>query len=494
MFRIEMRGVRKAFGATLALDGVGLAVERGVVHALIGENGAGKSTLMKVLSGALRPDAGRMLLDEQPYAPASPLQARRQGVVMVYQELALAPHLSVAENVVLGIEPARRGWIDRRRARQQAAEALAAVGHIEIDLAAPVAALSIAARQVVEIARALVLDARVLILDEPTSSLAADDVPRLFTVINRLRQRGVAVLYISHFLEEVSRIADRFTVLRDGRAVGEGSIEGATAGRIIEMMVGRQVTEMFPRLPHAIGEPVLELAGLGAPGVESASLELRRGEILGIAGLIGAGRTEMLRAVFGLAPVKRGAVRVAAVLGPASPAQRLAQGVGLLSEDRAAEGLASALSIADNLALSNLGRYVRRGWLDRAAQSRSAAEWMKTLGIRASGPADAVSSLSGGNQQKVALARLLHHDCGVLLLDEPTRGIDVATKAQIYTLIGQLAQAGKAVLLVSSYLPELLGICDTLAVMCRGRLGPKAPTSEWTEEAVLRAATGGTAA
>ncbi|MBI3667767.1 MAG: sugar ABC transporter ATP-binding protein [Acidobacteria bacterium] len=489
-YRIEMLGLRKAFGATVALDGVDLCVPPGVVHALIGENGAGKSTLMKVLSGVQRPDAGRMLLDGDPYAPSGPLEARRRGVVMIYQELALAPHLSVAENILLGIEPASRGWIRRRKLEEQAREALAALGHGEIRLHAPVSGLSVGAQQLVELARALVLDARVVVLDEPTSSLAAADLSRLFEVIRRLRERGVSVIYISHFLEEVEQIADRFTVLRDGRSAGGGLIGEADRSRIVEMMIGRQISEMFPRLPHPTGEPVLELADLAAPGVRSASLVLRRGEIFGVAGLIGAGRSEMLRAVFGLLPVRRGWVKVATVAGPGSPAERLAQGVGLLSEDRKGEGLAQSLSLADNLTLSNLKPYLRHGWLDRSAQSRAALDWVEKISIKAPGPRVPVFSLSGGNQQKVALARLLHHDCDVLLLDEPTRGIDVASKAQIYELIGKLAQTGKAILFVSSYLPELLGVCDTIAVMCRGRLGEKAPAGEWTEHAIMTAATG----
>jgi ribose transport system ATP-binding protein len=489
-FRLEMSRVRKAFGATLALDGVDLAVEPGSVHALVGENGAGKSTLVKVLSGVHRPDAGQMLLDGEPYAPADPLDARRRGVAMVYQELALAPHLSVAANVLLGLEPASRGWIRRRELERQAREALAALGHPDIPLEAPAARLSIGAQQIVELARALILEARVVVLDEPTSSLAASDVPRLFTVVRRLRERGVAIIYISHFLEEVEQIADRFTVLRDGRSVGSGAIAEADRARIIELMVGRQIAHMFPRLPHVIGEPVLQLKELAAPGVEAASLMLRRGEILGVAGLIGAGRTEMLRAVFGLAPVRRGEVRVGLVSGPARPEARLAQGVGLLSEDRKSEGLAQNLSVTDNLTLSHLTPYVRRGWLDRRAQSRAAAAWISKLGIKARTAGDPVASLSGGNQQKVALARLLHRDCDVLLLDEPTRGIDVASKAQIYEWIGRLAQQRKAVLFVSSYLPELLGISDTIAVMCRGRLGPKAPAEAWTEHGIMSAATG----
>jgi len=488
--RIEMSGVRKSFGATAALDGVDLAVEAGSVHALVGENGAGKSTLMKILSGVHRPDAGRMTLDGEPYAPADPLQARRRGVVMVYQEPALAPHLNVEANIVLGLEPARRGWLRRRESAETARRALAALGHDDLPLEAPSGALSVGLQQVVELARALVVEARVLVLDEPTSSLAAADVPRLFELVRRLAGRGVALIYISHFLEEVEQIADRFTVLRDGRTAGAGRTGEVPLDGIVEMMAGRRIAELFPRLPHSTGEPLLELVDLAAPGVEAASLTLGRGEILGIAGLVGAGRTELLRAIFGLAPVRSGRLTVQRVAGPAAPPERLRQGVGLLSEDRKNEGLAQGLSVTDNLTLSRLHPYAQRGWLDRSHQRRAAAGWMTRLGIRAAGPDAPVASLSGGNQQKVALARLLHHDCDLLLLDEPTRGIDVASKAEIYQLIGRLAQQGKAILFVSSYIPELLGVSDSVAVMHRGRLGPKAPASAWTEHAVLRAATG----
>jgi len=502
-YRIQMIGLRKSFGATVALDGVDLAVEPGQVHALIGENGAGKSTLMKILSGSYRPDSGDMLLEGRRYAPSGPLDARRSGVVMIYQELALAPHLSIAENIMLGVEPQTGGWVRRREAEASARRALAALGHADLDLHAPVGRLSVAARQIVELARALILDAGVVVLDEPTSSLPAGDIPRLFEVIRLLRDRGASVIYISHFLEEIEQIADRFTVLRDGRPAGSGRIGDVSRGAIIEMMVGRQISQMFPRINHALGDSVLELAHFAAPGVRSANLVLRRGEIVGIAGLIGAGRTEMLRAIFGLAPVLEGEVRIATasslstahratVRGSASssPFERLTQGVGLLSEDRKGEGLAQSLSLSDNLTLSNLQPYATHGWLDRTAQLRETSRWITQLSIRSPGPGSPVESLSGGNQQKVALARLLHHDCDVLLLDEPTRGIDVGSKAQIYELIGKLAQAGKAVLFVSSYLPELLGVCDTIAVMCRGRLGEKAPAASWSEHSIMSAAMG----
>jgi ribose transport system ATP-binding protein len=491
-----MTGVRKSFGATCALDGVDFEVQPGEVHALIGENGAGKSTLMKVLAGVHQPDAGSIAIDGKPYRPLNPLDARRQGVAMIYQELALAPHLSVAENVLLGIEPTRagflgRGRLDRAAAERLTREALATLGHPEIQPQAVVGSLSIAAQQLSEIARALVTRARIIVLDEPTSSLTRPDVERLFEVVRKLAGEGVAVVYISHFLEEVEQIAGSFTVLRDGRSVGSGGAGQAGRDKIIRWMVGRELKEMFPRVPHEPGEPILSLDDLAAAGsVQQATFELHRGEILGIAGLIGAGRTELLRAIFGLEPIVRGTVRLAGFEGPASPAQRLSQGLGLLSEDRKNEGLAARMSVEDNVVLSRLDPYSRFGWLSGKALRRGAAGWVEKLGIRTAGPGAAVESLSGGNQQKVQLARLLHHDCEVLLLDEPTRGIDVASKVHIYEWIGRLAASGKAVLFVSSYVPELLGICDRVAVMHRGRLTAPAPAAEWDEHSIMLAATG----
>src|SRR5580765_2144630 len=341
MTRLQMTGVQKRFGATRALRNVSLSVGPGEAHALIGENGAGKSTLMKVLSGACRPDAGEILLDGQPLAPANPLQARQSGIAMIYQELNLAPHLSVEENILLGEEPATLGWINRSRRRELAGAALAELGHENIPLGAPVHTRTIAEQQVVEVARALVGQPKVLIMDEPTSSLSQVDADRLFEVIGRLRGRGVSIVYISHFLEECQRVCDRYTVLRDGESVGTGEMRGAELKEIIRLMVGREISEIYPRTPHPLGRPVLEfreLAGKSKP--RSASLVLREGEILGIAGLIGAGRTETLRACFGLDPVNAGAVLVHEIESTSrSPARRLAEGIGLLSENRKEEGL-----------------------------------------------------------------------------------------------------------------------------------------------------------
>ncbi len=484
-----MRGITKRFGATLALGGVDCDVDAGEVLALVGENGAGKSTLMKVLSGALVPEAGEMWLDGQPYRPRGPYEARLAGVAMIYQELSLAPHLTVAENIMLGMEPTRCGFIRAGEARRRAMDAVAQLGHPDILPEIPVGRLSVAAQQLVEIGRAVAIGCRVLVLDEPTSSLSAADIRRLFALVRRLKTQGHAILYISHFLEEVKEISDRFTVLRDGQSVGTGTTAATSVDRMIALMVGREVTELYPRSPRVMGAVALEVAGLaGAAKPESASLTLHRGEVLGIAGLVGAGRTELLRTLFGLDRVRRGEVTLGAYAGPASPARRWAQGMGMVSEDRKSEGLALTLSIADNTTLSRLPR--RAGFALPRRQREATQPWIEALKIKCTGPRQPVGALSGGNQQKVALARLLHHDVDVLLLDEPTRGIDVGSKAEIYRLIDDLAGRGKAVLMVSSYLPELLGVCDRIAVMCRGRLGPARPVGEVDERRMMAEATG----
>jgi len=523
--RLEMAGIHKRFGATVALGGVDLAVWPGQVLALVGENGAGKSTLMKVLSGAHRPDEGHMWLDGRPYHPRNPLEARGAGVAMIYQELSLARHMTVMENVLLGMEPGAGPFMDWRRVKSIAADALAQVGRPDIRPDRLVSTLSIADQQLVEIARAVAVGNRVLVLDEPTSSLTRKDIALLFQLVARLKAQGHSVVYISHFLEEVKEISDAFTVLRDGKSVGSGRTANVSAGQIVAMMVGREVADLYPRTHRARGEEVLaalDLAGPGSPPrPESASLTLHRGEVLGIAGLVGAGRTEMLRLIFGLDRVRRGHVRVGLLSGgsvsmssapqpsgalggllsgigrAASPALRWAQGIGMVSEDRKAEGLALSLSIAQNLTLSRLQGMGPAGLVLPSRQEQAADKWIKRLAVRCQGPAQPVGALSGGNQQKVAIARLLHHDVDVLLLDEPTRGIDVGSKAEIYRLIDELAKGDpatgrrpRAVLIVSSYLPELLGVCDRIAVMCRGRLGAARPVAETNEHQIMFEATG----
>jgi ribose transport system ATP-binding protein len=492
-WRLQMTGVRKRYGPTVALDGVDLALRRGEVHALVGENGAGKSTLMKVLSGAVRPDAGTLTFEGVPYTPSGPQAARRLGVAMVYQELTLAPHLTVADNILLGVEPSCWGWLRRAEGRRRVAEALAVLEHPEIRPETRVADLGPAARQLVEIARALTFDVRLLVLDEPTSSLTRQDAERLFALVRRLRARGVTVAYISHYLEEVQALADRYTVLRDGRNVAAGTAADFAIERVIEQMVGRRLDDQFPHVPHTRGEPLLELHDVvGERLPTGASLTLHRGEILGLAGVVGAGRTELLRAVFGLDPVRSGRILVHSVEGPlwAPARRRIAQGLGLLSEDRKGEGLALPLSIADNLTWSRLAPYSRWGWLRLGRRAQAVRGWLERLRVRCAGPDQPVGELSGGNQQKVALGRLLHQQADVLLLDEPTRGVDVSSKAEMYRLMGELAAQGRGLLFVSSYLPELLAVCDRLAVMARGRLSPTRPVADWTPEQIMAHATG----
>jgi ribose transport system ATP-binding protein len=490
---LEMQGVTKSFGATRALDGVSLGVAAGEVLALIGENGAGKSTLMKILSGAYLPDTGTMTLAGEPYAPRGPRDARARGVAMIYQELALATHLSVEANIMLGQERVRAGLIRAREHRRLVTEALALLEHPDIRPEAKVRDLSVGAQQLVEVARALVSNARVIVFDEPTSSLAERDALRLFEIVERLRNCGLAIIYISHFLEEVRRIAQTYTVLRDGRAVAAGLLAETNFKAIIAHMVGRDLDELFPRVEHTPGEPILELDQLCGPRTsQPVNLSVRRGEILGIAGLIGAGRSTLVRGIFGLEPIVSGRIRVQHRDGGfAPPRVRITQGVGFLSEDRKTEGLALGRSIEDNLTYSALKRHSRWGWLRLEERRAEVVRWMSSLRIKATGPSQSAVDLSGGNQQKVALARLLHQQADILLLDEPTRGVDVGSKAEIYRLIGEQAAQGKAVVVVSSYLPELFGICDRIAVMSRGTLREVRPVSQWTEHEVMEIATSG---
>ena len=498
MTALSLKGIRKAFGPTVALDGVDLELRQGEVHALIGENGAGKSTLMNVIAGALKPDDGSMEIDGRPYSPTSPLDARTNGIALIHQELSLCPHLSVAENVLMGIESSHFGWLDREQLTSRTNEVLRTFHHADIRPEKRVGDLPVAARQIVEISRALAANARIILMDEPTSSLQRDDVANLFQLIRRLSSEGISVIYISHFLEEVRQIADRFTVLRDGRSVATGDIASTSDDELIAKMVGRAQQTLFPerKNKNAIHETILDVRNLAAPPLlKDASFELRRGEILGIAGLMGSGRTPLLRAIFGLEPPTSGTITInknALPRARSTPAMRLVEGVGYLSEDRKSDGLTLNQSLSDNVTVTKFDTCSRLGWLDLRAQRRQAERLVNALKIKTRGVQQAVGSLSGGNQQKVALARLLHQDADVLRLDEPTRGIDIGSKAQVYETIAACAEQNKAVLMVSSYLPELFGMCDRLAVMSRGRLSEVKRIDQWTPESVLQVAVGTT--
>jgi len=491
---LDLRDIAKRFGQTAALAGVDLSLKEGEVHALIGENGAGKSTLMNVISGGVRQDRGLMLLRGMPYSPADPLDARKNGIALIHQELSLAAHLSVAENIMMGVEDPRFGWFDRKEIERRADRLLSNFEHSNIRPDALVGKLSPAAQQVVEICRALAANAKIVLMDEPTSSLQRDDVKNLFSLIKKLSADGISIIYISHFLEEVREIADSFTVLRDGKSVSTGKITDVTDSFLIGQMVGRSVDNLYPKRNPYSGESetVLEVNDLSLPpALHSATFKLERGEIFGIAGLMGAGRTEMARAIFGIDKPNSGTVTVKGrtmIASGGKPALRLLQGIGYLSEDRKGEGLTLKLSIADNITITRYGACSRFGWLDQAKQRSLSSELMQTLDVRAKSSEQPVQTLSGGNQQKVAIARLLHQEADVLLLDEPTRGIDIGSKAVIYETIAELAGRGKAIMLISSYLPELFGMCDRLAVMTRGRLSTARAIGEWTPELVLKSA------
>ena len=468
----------------------------GEVHALIGENGAGKSTLMKILSGAYQPDEGEIYLDGNRVHMDTPLKGRRLGVAMIYQELNLAPHMTVEENLELGMEDTTLGFVKSQR--QDIDEVLELLGHTDLPLDTPVRRLGVGQQQVVEIARALLTDARIIIMDEPTSSLSAEDTEALFSVIHKLRDAGYSIIYISHFLEEATEVADRYTVLRDGEVAGTGEMDDTSEAELIRLMIGRSLNEMFPAVEHDPGDPLLDVEDLHGPVPDGVSFTLRRGEILGIAGLVGAGRSETVRAIFGLEEADEGYIDLAGRgqvhVRYLSPRRSLGLGLDLMSENRNREGLALNMSVAHNLTLSSLDSYAGLGgWglLNVWREERAVRDWIEEMNIQCRGPRQQISTLSGGNQQKVALTRLLEVGSDILLLDEPTRGIDVGTKVQIYRLMGELAAEGRGIVFVSSYLPELLGVTDRLAVMHQGRISEARPTEEWTEEDVMRFATTG---
>ena len=488
-----MDDVHKRFGGVVALDGVRLEVAPGEVHALVGENGAGKSTLMKVLSGVERPDAGSMRFDGREWRPAGPVEARRAGVAVVHQELALAPHLTIAENVVLGSEPGtgmlgRFGPSRRGEAARLASSALERLGHGHLDPNRLVSTLTPATRQLVEIARAIAFEARVIVMDEPTSSLGRRDTERLLQVVRRLRDEGISVVFISHHLEEILAVADRWTVLRDGRTVDTGLMDSIDEAGLVERMIGRSLDAVFPERREDFGEMVLRVRGLAGHRLPlHADLDLRKGEIVGLAGLVGSGRSELLRSIAGLDPVRSGSVELRGRVLPrtASPRDRLQRGIGLLSEDRKGEGLALRMNVGENLLLPRLAPACRRGVLSGRLMRDITRKWTERLSVRSGAFDRRVGTLSGGNQQKIAIARLLHLDSDILLLDEPTRGIDIGSKVQVYELLDRLAREGRAIVVASGHLPELMGLCDRIAVMHRGRLGPARPAADLTESDLM---------
>ena len=495
---LALHDIGKDYAAPV-LDGVSLSLQAGEVLALTGENGAGKSTLSKIVCGLTLPTRGFMQLGGEAFTPASRRAAEAQGVRMVMQELGLVPTLSVAENLLLDRLPQRAGWLQRAPLHEAARAQLAKIGMAHIDPATPVSRLGIGQQQMVEIARNLQDDTRVLILDEPTAMLTPRETEHLFEQIERLKSRGVGIVYVSHRLEELQRIADRVAVLRDGRLVDVRPMAGLRESELVERMVGRAVHEHDGRPRRVAGPLMMRVRGIGrAQAVRDVDLDLHAGEIFGIAGLVGSGRTELVRLLFGADRADRGAISLhgPGARSPAadgrwkSPIEAIRAGIGLVSEDRKSQGLLMPQSIRVNATLSDLGAVARGGWLRSAQERAIARRLVQTLGIRSRSEEQVVATLSGGNQQKVVFARWLHRECKVLLLDEPTRGVDVGARADLYAELDRMTDAGRALLMVSSDLRELMAMCDRIGVMHAGRLVAVFERGAWDQQSLLAAAFG----
>ena len=488
---LRMTNISKSFSGVQALRGVQLELRPGEVHALLGENGAGKSTLVKVITGVHQPDTGEIYLNGQRLHLTDPREATALGISAIYQELSIFPDLDIAENIFVGRRPTRAGgWVDWRTMYHEADALLDALG-VHLNLKTKARYLSIAQQQMVEIARALSVKARILIMDEPTSALTLNEVADLFAIVRRLREKGAAILFISHRLEELFEIADCVTVLRDAAYVDTRSLAGVTQDELIRLMVGRTVSDLFPKKAVSQGEVILRVKHLARSGAfKDVSFDLRQGEILGLAGLVGAGRTEVSQALFGVAPADEGTIEIEGrAVRMTSPRQAMAQGLALVPEDRQHHGLVLPMDIADNVMLPRLSRFSKRGWLAAEEARQAAHEAATQMEVKATTIWQKVRELSGGNQQKVVLAKWLSTRPRILILDEPTRGIDIGTKAEVHRLMCDLAADGIAILMISSELPEVLGMSDRILVMHEGRVTGLFERSEATQEKIMTAAT-----
>lgn len=488
---LELRDVRKTFGSVVALRSGTIQVDRGSIHALVGENGAGKSTLVKIVAGLYQRDSGTLRLDGEDVDFTSTAQSKDAGIAVIYQEPTLFPDLSVTENIFMGRQPTGRfGRIDSREMRHEVERLFTRLG-VKIDPDRPAEGLSIADQQVIEIAKAVSLDAKLLIMDEPTAALSGVEVDRLFTIARALRDEGRGLIFISHRFEEVFALCDQITVMRDGAYIETVATAEATVEQIVKRMVGRDVTELFPKQPAEIGEVLLEVEGLTQPGVFSdISFQVRRGEIVALAGLVGAGRSEVARAVFGVDPYRTGSVRLAGkTLAKSSPAAAMRAGIALVPEDRRYQGLVIDDTVGRNVTLALRNRLAKWGLITTGIENRAAAIWASRLEVKTNALDTVASTLSGGNQQKVVLAKWLSRNPDLLIIDEPTRGIDVGTKSEVHRLLSELAGQGMAVLMISSELPEVLGMADRVLVMREGRLTGELTRDEATQESVMHLAT-----
>jgi len=491
---LQMRGITKRYPGVTALDNVDFEVMPGEVHALVGENGAGKSTLMKILAGADVKDSGRILIGGEEVHITTPQEAMRLGISIIYQEFNLVPYMNAAENIFLGREPMSKvpGIVDFRRMYAEAERVISELG-VRLDVRVPVNQLSVAQQQMVEIAKATSRSARIIAMDEPSATLTEHELENLFSLIRRLRADGVSIIYISHRLDEIFRIADRVTVLRDGKLIATKPVSETSREEIIRMMVGRELKDTIPKKEVAHGDVVLEVKGLNRSGViHDISFAVRRGEILGIAGLVGAGRTEVARAIFGADPIDSGEILLEGKpVTIRSPKDAIRLGIGLMTEDRKALGLILGMAVRENVTLANLDPLSRLGFVSRRKEQEVTNRFVEDLMIKTPSIEQAVQNLSGGTQQKVVLAKWLFTQSKILIFDEPTRGIDVGAKTEIYQLMNRLAEQGVGIIMISSELPEILGMSDRILVMHDGRIVGELSREEATQEKIMFLATGG---